>query len=222
MATVRSRTMLRRLLLAAAVGGAAAAVVAALALRPDPPHPAPSEGWHVRGLRKTRWEGNVPVVRVVADEARLERERFGPFRIGFARRLVVRGATIELLAARPAPAPSVTAREGRPVAPGASARGAITSVRVDGLALRVRRPGAPPLELRAARCEATALGRAEVVCRGGVRLTSGRAARRFPELRWDVRAGRFLADDVEELTAAVAALLPHLRALVPSLATGPS
>jgi hypothetical protein len=212
MRALSARRVLRGLLLFAALGGTGALVAVALSGRAETPRREPSEGWRVRGFHKTRYEGGVPVLSVVADEARVERPRFGPFRIGFARRLVLRGARIDVLAA-PAVAPrSIATRKRRRPSPASSA---VTELRVDRLALRVRQPAGDAIEIRAGRCEANLLGGGEITCRGGVRVRRGRTVRRVPELRYQLRTRRFIGTNgIEELNLAAATALPYLRGVL--------
>jgi hypothetical protein len=212
MRSLSPRRVLRGLLLFVAVGSAGALVAVALSSRGEAPRLEPVEGWRVRGFHKTRYEGGVPVLSVVADEARLERPRFGPFRIGFARRLVLRGARIDVLAT-PAVAPrAATTRKRRRPPPAASA---VTALRVERLALRVRQPAGDAIEIRAGRCEANLLGGGEIICRGGVRVRRGDAVRRVPELRYQLRTGRFIGTNgMEELNLAAATALPYLHGVL--------
>ncbi len=95
---VRTRRLLRSALLLAILGGVGVLVGITVVSRPGEPKVEASEGWTVRGFRQTRYDGGTPVLSVTAEEARLERPRFGPFRIGVARQLIVHEAKVDLLA----------------------------------------------------------------------------------------------------------------------------
>jgi len=92
MPAARTRRLLRSALLLAILGGVGALIGITVVSRPGEPKAEATEGWTVRGFRQTRYDGGTPVLSVSAEEARLERPRFGPFRIGVARRLVVHEA----------------------------------------------------------------------------------------------------------------------------------
>ena len=224
MPAARTRRLLRSALLLAILGGVGALIGITVVSRPGEPKAEATEGWTVRGFRQTRYDGGTPVLSVSAEEARLERPRFGPFRIGVARQLVVHEATVDLLAGA-ATADRAASADGDPwkATPRTLQASAITAVRVEGLNLRVRRPGMESLELHADRCEGSFLAGGQLVCRGGVRVMGAGVERRFAELRYDRAAARLVTTPpgaMEEMNVAIRAVLPQVSALLSALAAG--
>ena len=225
MPAARTRRLLRSALLLAILGGVGALIGITVVSRPGEPKAEATEGWTVRGFRQTRYDGGTPVLSVSAEEARLERPRFGPFRIGVARRLVVHEAKVDLLAGAATADRAGASAGGLPwkAAPRTLQASAITAVRVEGLNLRVRRPDMESLELHADRCEGSFLAGGQLVCRGGVRVTGGGVERRFAELRYDRAAARLVTTPpgaMEEMNFAIRAALPQVSALLSALAAG--
>ena len=223
MLATRTRRVLRSALLLVILSGGGAVVVLTVATRPGQPKADATEGWTVRGFRQTRYDHGALVLRVTAEEARLERPRFGPFRIGVARQLIVHEAEVELLAGAQPADRALADGDPRTAVPRALRSSAITAVRVEGLDLRLRRPGMASLELHADRCEGSFLGGGQIVCRGDVRMTGAGAERRFAELRYDRAAARLVTtppDAMEEMNGAIRAALPQVSALLSTLPAG--
>ncbi len=148
------------------------------------------EGWTLRGVRHTRWQGTTPGLAVSAREVHVERSRVGPFRVGFARAVVAEDVHIDLETTtaprRPSSAPGQRAVHG-------SLPAAVTSMRVHGLHLRLQGHGTDRLELHAGRCEATLLGAGRIVCDRTVRLRGPGFAHAVDALAYDPTGRRFAA-----------------------------
>lgn len=167
-------------MLAATVGGhlrqRAVAVAAARV--------APPDTWRVRGLRR---HGNEDGLRFAlhADEAQLERSRFGPFRIRVTRELYARGVRLFL-----APVEQRPGRRPTRTGPGATGHGrSLTGLRVDDVAIRMRDDHGRSLKLRAERCDAGLRNAGLVTCRGRIRATDSAHAWSFDELQYEVGTG---------------------------------
>ncbi len=199
----------RYLLGALAVAGAAMVAGLGLGRAPAPvPGPPAHDGVVIRGFHSTRVVAGRRVIDVAADELRLERTRVGPFRLGFARALTARNARIEVRdgaghAARPGGAGGATK--------GSAPARTVSSLRVDGLRLRVRgRTGDARLTLRATRCRADAWTGGTVVCHG-LRVRGDGLDHRFARLTWDPSTRRLSASG--GAATVVDAISRHLQRL---------
>ncbi len=181
---------------------ASAAAIAAVALRQRQPADVPAlhpfDGWSLRGARHVEYgDDGVPVLSVAVGEARLERLRFGIFRLGFAHRLDARDVEItttlsatgggDLSRRFPDLQKSLTALGMPP-----SRRAGLTSVRIDGLRLRVDGASGEWLEILAQRCGVGFPRARRVELRNGVRIRGVGVDRTFGALSYDLATRRFV------------------------------
>lgn len=190
---------------------------------PAQPRASAVDGWRVTGLRHTEHGETGGTVRLRAGELALRRVRVGPFRLGFARRLV--GRDIDILVRDGGASGSEHASAGWRHA---EAGGMVAAVEVERMRLRVRREGAS-FEVTARRVAAGWADDGRVRLRGPVRVRGADVAVTLPELDFDPRSGRFVAEPgrvdqsvVTRVNAAMAGVGDttggHLRSLMARLA----
>ena len=161
--------------------------------------PKEFDKWAIRGLDYTHYAGNSPVLRITADEARLDRAQFGIFRIGFAHTLFVRNARVEIMIDTDLRSQeSGESRQDRAKAFGRSGgslvpHNAVTGLRAEGIALHLKNPGGGWVEISAERCRSGPLSPGRVTFHGHVRVRGEELDRRFARLDYDVRSRRFVA-----------------------------
>ena len=161
--------------------------------------PSEFDTWAIRGLDYTHYAGDSPVLRITADEARLDRTQFGIFRIGFAHTLFVRNARVEIMIGTDLRSQeSESSLHDRVQALGRSGgslvpHNAVTGLRAEGIALHLKNPGGRWVEISAERCRAGPLSAGRVTFHGHVRVRGEELDRTFARLDYDVQSRRFAA-----------------------------
>ena len=192
------RRLWRRVLLVAIVllvGGIAVATGRHVAPRPlavlQHPNPIGAIG---RGLRYTRYEGGEKIATISADEASLERLRVGVFRLGFAQRLALKNAHLDLGArGLIAASRSDVAHElGMLVAENGTSQATIAAVSVTGVTVRAAGPDGGWIELRAGACEIGPSTAERLRCQGDVHVRDATSDLRFARLDYDLRKRLFV------------------------------
>ena len=173
----------------------------------------PADGVHVTGLRHVGADDGC-AFRVRAAELGLRRVRVGPFRLGFARELLARDLDIDMRLkesrGRPSSVPSTGWRR-------TTSGVAITTIQVDGLRIRARRPGAD-FEISAGRGEIGWADGAVARLRGQVRVRGERLDVTVPALDFDPRVGRFVPASPAADQASVARINAALARVGPTVA----
>jgi hypothetical protein len=131
----------------------------------------------------------VEILRVTADEAATSRVRVGIFRLGFAERLLVRNAVIDVLVEPESRRERTT---DFPDGLGLASAHGVTGIRVDGLRLRLHNANNESIEISADHAEVGIFGGARLAFSGHVRVQGEEVDARLAALTYDFNSGRLV------------------------------
>jgi hypothetical protein len=196
----RPTTWARGVLLAVVVG--AVGVTTAITVR----HRQPTldraalrledDGWTIRGMRRSHYEGGTRVLTVAVDRARLEHIRLGPIGLGFARRVVAHDASIDLVIDAETDDPRASFSRALESLALEHRREAVrlAGARFEGIRRRATRASTGGwMEIAADRGESGMLDRERIRFVGNVRVRDADTEIAFDHLTYDARHMRFLS-----------------------------